>query len=125
MPEDLITLNEHVCYGGAMSFHEHRSETCDATMRFSVYVPPQAAERPVPVLYYLAGLTSTEETFMIKGGAQRVAAEHGLMLVAPTPAPAGSGYRGRTRTGTSVAAPDSTSTPRPSPGRATTKCTAR
>ena len=94
MPEDLITLNEHVCYGGAMSFHEHRSETCDATMRFSVYAPPQAAERPVPVLYYLAGLTSTEETFMIKGGAQRVAAEHGLMLVAPDTSPRGLGLQG-------------------------------
>jgi len=94
LPEDLITLNEHVCYGGAMSFHEHRSETCDATMRFSVYAPPQAAERPVPVLYYLAGLTSTEETFMIKGGAQRVAAEHGLMLVAPDTSPRGLGLQG-------------------------------
>ena len=94
MPEDLITLNEHVCYGGAMSFHEHRSETCDATMRFSVYAPPQAAERPVPVLYYLAGLTSTEETFMTKGGAQRVASEHGLMLVAPDTSPRGIGLPG-------------------------------
>jgi S-formylglutathione hydrolase len=94
LPEDLITLNEHVCYGGAMSFHEHRSETCDATMRFSVYAPLQAAERPVPVLYYLAGLTSTEETFMIKGGAQRVAAEHGLMLVAPDTSPRGLGLQG-------------------------------
>ena len=56
-------------------------------MRFAVYAPPQAAERPVPVLYYLAGLTSTEETFVTKGGAQRYAAEHGLMLVAPDTSP--------------------------------------
>jgi S-formylglutathione hydrolase len=63
LPEDLITLSKHACFGGAVSFHEHRSETCDATMRFAVYAPPQA-ERPVPVLYYLADLTSTEEYFI-------------------------------------------------------------
>ena len=56
-------------------------------MRFSVYEPPQARERRVPVLYYLAGLTCTEETFMIKAGAQRLAAELGLMLVAPDTSP--------------------------------------
>ncbi len=56
-------------------------------MRFSVYVPPQAEQREVPVLYYLAGLTCTEETFMIKAGAQRVAAELGLMLVSPDTSP--------------------------------------
>jgi S-formylglutathione hydrolase len=56
-------------------------------MRFSVYAPPQAASGPVPVLYYLAGLTCTEETFMIKAGAQRLAAELGLLLVAPDTSP--------------------------------------
>jgi S-formylglutathione hydrolase len=56
-------------------------------MRFSVYQPPQAASRPVPVLYYLAGLTCTEETFAIKAGAQRLAADLGLMLVAPDTSP--------------------------------------
>ena len=56
-------------------------------MRFAVYVPPQARERRVPVLYYLAGLTCTEETFMIKAGAQRLAAELGIMLVAPDTSP--------------------------------------
>jgi S-formylglutathione hydrolase len=56
-------------------------------MRFSVYEPPQARESRVPVLYYLAGLTCTEETFPIKTGAQRLAAEHGLMLVAPDTSP--------------------------------------
>ncbi len=94
MSENLITLSKHACFGGAVSFHEHRSETCDATMRFAVYAPPQAAERPVPVLYYLAGHTSTEENFMAKGGAQRLAAEHGLMLVAPDTSPRGLGLPG-------------------------------
>jgi S-formylglutathione hydrolase len=56
-------------------------------MRFSVFLPPQARDRAVPVLYYLAGLTCTEETFMIKAGAQRVAAQLGLMLVAPDTSP--------------------------------------
>jgi S-formylglutathione hydrolase len=91
---DLQTLGEHACFGGTVSFHEHHSSACDAGMRFAVYVPPQAAERRVPVLYYLAGLTSTEETFMMKGGAQRLAAEHGLMLVAPDTSPRGLGLPG-------------------------------
>jgi S-formylglutathione hydrolase len=56
-------------------------------MRFAVYVPPQAQERPVPVLTYLAGLTCTEETFIIKAGALQHAAEFGLMLVAPDTSP--------------------------------------
>lgn len=83
------TSNEHACFGGTVSFHEHDSETCATPMRFSVYTPPQAAEGPVPVLYFLAGLTSTEENFMAKAGAQRTASEHGLMLVAPDTSPRG------------------------------------
>ena len=58
-------------------------------MQFSVFVPPQAADGPVPTLTYLAGLTCTEETFMIKAGAQKMAAELGLMLVAPDTSPRG------------------------------------
>ena len=58
-------------------------------MRFAVFLPPQAAGCKVPVLYYLAGLTCTEETFMIKAGAQRVAAELGLAIVAPDTSPRG------------------------------------
>ena len=91
---NLDSSGEHACFGGTVSFHAHRSSTCDAEMRFAVYVPPQAAEGAVPVLYYLAGLTSTEETFMIKAGAQRVAAEYGLMLVAPDTSPRGLGLPG-------------------------------
>ena len=56
-------------------------------MRFAVYTPPQAQRAPVPVLYFLAGLTCTEETFMIKAGAQRLAAELGILLVAPDTSP--------------------------------------
>ena len=86
---DLKTTAENRSFGGTVSFHEHHSEACDATMRFSVYAPPQAAEGPVPVLYYLAGLTSTEANFMEKAGAQKLASELGLMLVAPDTSPRG------------------------------------
>ncbi|MCU0757634.1 MAG: S-formylglutathione hydrolase [Steroidobacteraceae bacterium] len=81
------TLGEHACHGGVQGFYSHESRACAAEMRFSVYRPPQAREGPVPVLWYLSGLTCTEETFPIKAGAQRFAAQHGLMLVAPDTSP--------------------------------------
>ncbi|MEP7245026.1 MAG: S-formylglutathione hydrolase [Gammaproteobacteria bacterium] len=83
------TVSQHRCFGGTVGFYKHRSQVNDCTMKFSVFTPPQAERGPVPVLYYLAGLTCTEETFMIKAGAQRVAAELGLMLVAPDTSPRG------------------------------------
>ena len=90
----LTTIAEYASFGGTVGFHEHRSEACDANMRFAVFTPPQANDGPVPVLYYLSGLTSTEENFMVKGGAQRAAAEHGLMLVSPDVCPRGVGLPG-------------------------------
>ena len=92
----LITLGEHACFGGVQSFHEHASTTIGLPMRFGVYRPPQAAHGRVPVLLYLAGLTCTEETFFIKAGAQRYAAEHGLMLVSPDTSPRQTGIPGAT-----------------------------
>jgi S-formylglutathione hydrolase len=83
----LEVLSEHACFGGTQGFYRHRSSECGTAMRFSVYQPPQARAGKVPVLYYLAGLTCTEETFMIKAGAQRVAAELGLLLVASDTSP--------------------------------------
>jgi S-formylglutathione hydrolase len=80
-------ISSHRCFGGLQYFYSHESRECRTEMKFSVYVPPQAEQRAVPVLYYLAGLTCTEETFMIKAGAQRVAAELGLMLVCPDTSP--------------------------------------
>lgn len=85
------TLSEHAAFGGTVGFYRHASSVNACDMQFSVFVPPQAADGPVPVLYYLAGLTCTEETFMIKAGAQRGAAELGLMLVAPDTSPRGEG----------------------------------
>jgi S-formylglutathione hydrolase len=92
----LRTLSEHACFGGVQSFHEHDSAVVGLPMRFGVYRPPQAAHGPVPALVYLAGLTCTEETFFIKAGAQRAAAEHGLMLVSPDTSPRGTGIAGAT-----------------------------
>jgi len=85
------TISEHRCFGGKVGYYQHRSTVNDCDMRFAVYVPPAASRGPVPVLTWLAGLTCTEETFMIKAGAQRVAAELGLMLVAPDTSPRGEG----------------------------------
>ncbi len=82
-------LSRHAAFGGTVSFHRHAAVETDCTMRFAVYLPPQADRRRVPALWYLAGLTCTEETFMIKAGAQRVAAELGLALIAPDTSPRG------------------------------------
>jgi S-formylglutathione hydrolase len=81
--------SRHGAFGGAVSFHRHAAVETDCAMRFAVFLPPQAASARVPVLYYLAGLTCTEETFMIKAGAQRVASELGLAIVAPDTSPRG------------------------------------
>jgi S-formylglutathione hydrolase len=83
----LEVLSEHRCFGGVQGFYRHESAECGSPMRFSVYRPPAAEHGPVPVVYFLAGLTCTEETFVIKAGAQRVAAELGLMLVTPDTSP--------------------------------------
>jgi S-formylglutathione hydrolase len=90
-------LSQHACFAGTQSFHAHASSACAGEMRFSVYVPPQAAHHPVPVLFYLAGLTCTEETFMIKAGAQQWAAHAGLMLVAPDTSPRNTGIANETK----------------------------
>ena len=86
--------SEHVCFGGVQRFYQHASVTIGLPMRFSVYLPPQAAQGKVPAVLYLAGLTCTEETFMTKAGAQRVAAELGLALIAPDTSPRGAGIAG-------------------------------
>lgn len=82
-------LSEHACFDGKVGFYRHASAVNNCDMQFSVYQPPQAADGPVPVLMFLSGLTCTEETFMIKSGAQRIAAGLGLMLVNPDTSPRG------------------------------------
>lgn len=87
------TLSAAACHGGRQSFHSHLSESTGTVMKFGVFTPPQTPARagPFPVLWCLAGLTCNEETFAIKAGAQRVAAELGLMLVTPDTSPRGEG----------------------------------
>lgn len=86
----LNTRSEHACFGGRLGFYAHASKETGTEMRFAVFTPPRAlAGEKVPALYYLAGLTCTEETFVIKAGAQRLAAELGLMLVACDTSPRG------------------------------------
>jgi S-formylglutathione hydrolase len=83
----LETITEQRLYGGTQGFYRHHSPTCGGLMRFGVYQPPQAAREACPVLYFLAGLTCTEETAAIKAGAQRLAAKLGLILVTPDSSP--------------------------------------
>ncbi|OZI77165.1 S-formylglutathione hydrolase [Bordetella genomosp. 12] len=89
-------LSEHRAFGGRQRFYRHDSTAIGLPMRFSVFLPQQAESGRVPVLFYLAGLTCTEETFMIKAGAQRLAAEHGVMLVSCDTSPRGAGVPGET-----------------------------
>lgn len=89
-------IGEHACFGGVQGFYRMASAACGGPMRIAVFQPPQAREGRVPVLYYLAGLTCSEETATIKAGAQRVAAELGLMLVMPDTSPRDTGIEGAT-----------------------------
>ena len=94
-------LNAHACFGGAQRVYQHASREIGLPMKFSVYLPPQALQgthgtssAKVPALVYLAGLTCNEETFMTKAGAQRMAAELGMALVAPDTSPRGANVPG-------------------------------
>ena len=82
-------IEQHACFGGRQEVWQHDSSTLGCAMRFGVYLPPQAAQGPCPVLYWLSGLTCTEQNFITKAGAQRYAAEHGVILVAPDTSPRG------------------------------------
>jgi len=92
----LELISEHACFGGVQRFYRHDSREIGLPMRFSVFIPPAADRGKVPALFYLAGLTCTEETFPIKAGAQRAAAAVGIMLIAPDTSPRGAGVEGET-----------------------------
>jgi S-formylglutathione hydrolase len=94
MNTEITTLSTHRCFGGVQGFYQHASSSIGLPMKFGVFVPPQAEQGPVAVLFFLAGLTCNEETFAIKAGAQRVAAELGLMLVTPDTSPRDTGIDG-------------------------------
>lgn len=96
MPSNIETRAQHHCFGGRQGFYSHQSSKCSGPMGFSVFVPPHSVGDRLPVLYYLSGLTCNEEVFAIKAGAQRVAAELGLVLVAPDTSPRDTGIDGAT-----------------------------
>jgi len=87
MTASVEIVSKHACHGGVLGYYRHRSQATDCEMKFALYEPPQAAKSRVPVLYYLAGLTCTEETFVTKAGALEHAARHGIVLVAPDTSP--------------------------------------
>jgi len=91
---ELQTRSTHRSFGGTQGYYAHPSEEIGGQMRFAVFLPPAAKERPVPALLYLAGLTCTEETFVIKAGAQKYAEEAGIALVAPDTSPRDRRYPG-------------------------------
>ena len=86
------TVSENRCFGGVQGVYRHASAETGTDMQFAVFVPPGGGPRPV--LWYLSGLTCTEENFTVKAGAQRYAAEHGIVLVAPDTSPRGAGIAG-------------------------------
>jgi S-formylglutathione hydrolase len=90
----LKVLSEHRCFNGVQVSYRHDADTIGLPMQFTVYHPPIEQKQLVPVLFYLAGLTCTEETFMIKAGAQRWASQYGIMLVAPDTSPRNTGIAG-------------------------------
>ena len=82
-------IEHRACFGGWQDVYRHHSDVLGCDMNFAVYLPPQAATQKLPVLYWLSGLTCTEQNFITKAGAQRYAAEHGVIIVAPDTSPRG------------------------------------
>lgn len=87
------TISKSKMFNGTVGYYSHSSRVTHCTMRFSVYTPSKAQTTRVPVLYWLSGLTCTEENFTIKAGAQRFAEKHGLLLVACDTSPRGEGVQ--------------------------------
>jgi len=88
---DLTLRAQHRCFGGTTAYYAHPSRACRGEMRFAIYLPPQAQTQSVPVLYFLSGLTCTEDNFTVKAGAQQWASQLGLMLVIPDTSPRDTG----------------------------------
>ena len=85
------TLSENACFGGIQGVYRHASDTCRTDMTFGLFLPAEAQDGPVPVLWFLSGLTCTHENAMVKAGAQGWAAEQGIALVFPDTSPRGEG----------------------------------
>lgn len=88
-------LSRHRCFGGSQIYLQHDSAEIGLSMKVGIYLPPAAEKGKAPALTYLAGLTCTEDTFLIKAGAQRLAAELGLILIAPDTSPRGTDFPGQ------------------------------
>lgn len=91
---ELQLVSKVKTFGGWLNTYTHLSEACNCKMTFSVFLPPQAETEKVPVLYWLSGLTCTNENFMIKAGAFKYAVEHGIAIVTPDTSPRGAGITG-------------------------------
>ena len=87
-------ISRNRMFGGQQIRFQHHSETLNCEMTFSIFLPPQAGDGPVPVLYWLSGLTCTDENFVQKAGAQKLAAELGLAIVCPDTSPRGTDLPG-------------------------------
>lgn len=87
----LQVISTHKCFGGDQGVYTHQSSSTGTEMTFSVFMPEQSNDGPVPVLFYLSGLTCSWENFTVKGGAQRFASEHGIAIVSPDTSPRGDG----------------------------------
>ncbi|MGP0128688.1 MAG: S-formylglutathione hydrolase [cyanobacterium endosymbiont of Rhopalodia musculus] len=87
MRHSLTLKSKYQCFGGTVAYYSHQSQCCNHQMNFAVYLPPKAKIEPIPVLYYLSGLTCTEENFIVKAGAHQFAAKYGIMLVVPDTSP--------------------------------------
>ncbi|MEM1368537.1 MAG: S-formylglutathione hydrolase [Cyanobacteria bacterium P01_H01_bin.15] len=85
---------QHRCFGGTLSYYRHFSDCCQGSMQFTLYLPPQAKDKSVPLLWYLSGLTCTAENFTVKAGAQRLAAEYDFAIAAPDTSPRNTGIPG-------------------------------
>jgi S-formylglutathione hydrolase len=85
----LQVVSQSRCFGGTQFTYQHKSSETGTMMRFAAFVPPDTRRSPFPIVWYLSGLTCTEENFTVKAGAQRVAAELGLLLIAPDTSPRG------------------------------------
>jgi len=85
------TISENASFGGTQGVYSHQSDACACEMTFAVYMPPQAVDGLVPVVWYLSGLTCTHENAMVKAGAQAWAAENGVAIIFPDTSPRGEG----------------------------------
>ena len=92
MPDSLLEeIGSNLSFDGQQLRYRHRSNILNCDMTFSIYLPPQAKQAPVPVLYWLSGLTCSDENFVTKAGAQQHAAEYGIAIVCPDTSPRGEG----------------------------------